>query len=273
MKKVSGGRKKILNYLDDFIESDNFQNTVYWIRKKFKIPKTGFKPPKNIFRGGFVNVPKRLIKTDFSSYIRGIAEDLPINDQRITAFLHIYILYNMKNEDMLHDDRTYAVITGGLTVGDIFKTYTKYTDGSTNKKTIDKEYLNLCIVEDLKKDIETYTPLFSSKHIIGIIEHKYKKYPVVIGLHPNISRNDLIDYIERNWKSISSRLEQHKDKKSKLGKLRTRKTSKKEKYDFIYKNRSLSKKVLADLIYDKFQVVLGHEEINKIISDERKRRR
>ena len=278
MKKIRGGKQKVLNYFDHFIELDNFQDTVRWIRKKFKIPKDGFKLPKKLFKNGSVNVPDRLKKTDFTSYIWGITEDFPIDEERIETFLKIYILYNIKYEDILHNDKTYVEITGGVTAGDIFDTYIKYPDGSTNKKKVDKDYLQLCKVEDLKKDFEMHIPLFTSEHIVGMLKHRYEKYPVVIKLHPSTTKNDFLCYIEKNWKSsVEPLLNRHKDKKSKLGKLKTRDPLKKEMYRFIYKNQNLPYKEIVSLAGSKFpgkvSASLDEGSVGKIISLERKRRK
>jgi hypothetical protein len=275
MKKINQGKQKVLNYINDFIESEKFQETTYWLRKKFRIPKNGFKFPKKIFKDGFVVMPRGLIGTEFNSYLKSITDDLLIDDIIVVGtFLKIYIVYNTKYTDILFGDKSYAKLTGGQTVGEIFGT--KNSDAVT-KENYDYEYLSLCKVEDIKNELELLGPHVTSDHLIGIIKGMYANYPVVIKLHPSMSQRDLIDYIKHNWAKIKCQLNLHKDKKSKLGNLRTRNVIKKELYDLVYRNQKLSRKELYQLVnsndnYEKFGRVIGAEELSRIISLENKRR-
>lgn len=252
-EKVNQGKQKLLNYLDSFIELDYFQNEIKTLREKFNIPKNGFnlseELKKEITRNVMIEAPfhipvelenKKLeLMKPINLAIREVSSKFPINDYAIISLFKIYLFYNIK---------LYECLDG---LGEI----------------------NLCRTEDVKEELEEYSFLAPSDEVVRIFKRKFNDYPVVIKLHPSISQRDLLAYIKDYWHLIRYYLSQYKDKKSKLGKIKRKKSSIKERNKFIYENRNLPRKKIMQLVADKFKEILDYGHIGKIISLEKKRRK
>ncbi len=253
MKKLN----RLVNTLDDFIDSEYFQEQVENIRRKFQIPKNGFNMPKeeqkNIkkYKYSILYVPKELLQRKkeilkpFNLLVKDILKKFPINDTTIRVIFNIYIFHNKKIYILLNDP-------------------------------VDE--VNLCRVESIKDEIEEYEFLAGKEEAFDIIKNKFDDYPVIIKLYPNISQNELIYYIKRNWEVIKKlHLNHYADRGSKFSlnipQTKGRNLKIKERNDFIYKSKLLPRKKIMKLVSDKFNEVLDVGHIGKIISIENKRRK
>lgn len=268
MKKMDQGKQKVLNYIDAFIDSSQFQWEVSVLRKTFKMPVGGFKLPKKVFnKYGNVIMPNKIKKEDvrmeFNSILRGVSDALSIDSFKTIDILKIFTLYNIKYYEIFSNDKIYP------TVGDHFGKYIKYPEDMPNHT---EDFLNLCRVGNIKSDLENYESLFSANKVINILKNNYKKYPVVISIHPDTSQNDLIKYIKSHWDSIAFYSYFSKDKKSKMGKTKTKNIAIKNRDEFIFKNRDKTGKEIGRLVLEKFKESLPYEYIPKIIFREKKKR-
>lgn len=249
MKKIN----KLVNPLDDFIDSDYFQGEVKILRKKWGIPKNGFPMPAKVkdnmskYEYGIFYTPEKLLAVKSEALkpinlaIKGISRQFPIHDITIDAIVKIYLFHNKKIFQLLDD-------------------------------TIDE--VNLCRIEEIKGQIEEFESLSGAENTLEILKRKFKDYPVVIKLHPDISQRELIEYIKRNWHIITNlHLGQYKNKNSILGKTRRRDQQIQKRDDFIYKHKKLPRRQIAMLLNKKFDEFLDVGHIGKIISLESRRRK
>lgn len=259
MTKISQSKRKLLNYLDNYIDSDNFQDEVKDLREKFKIPQEGYElaeeqRKKLILEGtcgdgdicGAFYLPKKWgvkktsIIRDLNLSLRALTEKFPLVDMDIMLVFKIYLFHNIK---------LYKLLEGGL------------------------DEVDLCRIADIKGDLEEFEFLAPSKEVVDIFKRTYSSYPIVIKLHPAVTQRDLVDYIRSNWPKIDFFLSQYRDEESKLGKIKTRNISKKTRNDFIYENRQLPRRQIKEMVEATFGEELDYEYIGKIISEERKRRK
>jgi hypothetical protein len=111
---------------------------------------------------------------------------------------------------------------------------------------------------------------FSGIVIKSNLEKKIHKnaYPVSIDVHKFARKRDILDFVEKNWKTIEGCMKFFRDKPKII---RRRKNENRD--DFIWENRDLSIKIQQDLIKKHFPgTIMGYEDIYKVISLERKRR-
>ena len=102
-------------------------------------------------------------------------------------------------------------------------------------------------------------------------EAEARNYPIHIGISPLSSKRDVIDYVEKNWQSIRTKLNEYGKEK----RIRTRKN--RERDNFIWENKTIPYKELANLVNEEFPTpknkadILDYE-ISTILSHERKKR-
>ncbi len=258
MKKSGQAKQKLLNYIDDFIDSDCFQVGIIALRKKFDIPSSGFDLPEKLKRKLIQNIQiesltlvppetenkKPGIIKEIHLGIKELSKNFPLNDNQVISLFKIYLFYNVK---------LYEALEGSL------------------------DEINLCRIEDVKDELEEYEFLAPSKDVVDIFKKKFNNYPIALKLHPSISQRDLVDYIKHNWNIINFYLSQYKDEKSTLGKTRNRNNEIKKRDKFIYDNRHLSHKEISSLVSKNFSRevsdTINEGSVGKIISLEKKRRK
>jgi hypothetical protein len=127
--------------------------------------------------------------------------------------------------------------------------------------------LDMCLITD------DYDEFFGSSELdIPIkenrtLENKYLSFPISLGISPNASQRDVIDFIKKNWNFIEDRLNLYREKR-----LLLRSRPKRERNIFIMKNKDLPREELSNLIEKQFGELLGTEDIAAIISGEMKRK-
>lgn len=95
-----------------------------------------------------------------------------------------------------------------------------------------------------------------------------RAYPISIGIHKYASKRDVLDFVNKRWDVIKEKIENYTDEKKRF---RKRKLDQKI-VDFIYDNKNIPAKELADQVSEKFGKDFIYYEISKIISLERYRR-
>ena len=250
MKSSEQSKKKLLNYLDYFIESDFFQSKVKEIRKKVGIPEGGFEVDSDKFKDlswfdYFLYEPKQLKKKGNNTLkkvnieVQEVCKEFSIDNIQIKTIFRIYIYHNKKNYELLND--------------------------------LD----NMCSIADMRTEIEDREGLsLSTEEVIQIL--KLNTYPIGLRIHPSASQRDIVSYIKNNWDDIKSYLSHYKKEGSKFGKIRSRNPKIKERDRFIYKHRKKPYKEIASLVQKEFPEVsdsVDQGSIGKIISLEKQRRK
>lgn len=112
---------------------------------------------------------------------------------------------------------------------------------------------------------------FSGNSFKSNLENKLHKkaYPISIDLHKFSSKRDVLDYVDKNWKTIEGYLKFFRNKPKRI---RQRKNEKRD--EFIWKNKKLPIKEIRKLVKENFPgtIMMGYEDVSKVISLERKRR-
>ncbi len=251
MERKSQSHQKLLNFLDEFLDSEYFQDEVKRLRTKLNIPAQGLTINKELEDDlnkiypvyNYFKLPKELegkgrnILKELNLAIGKISKKITISDLNIRYFIRTYILYGRK----------------------IFNIINHLTES------------DLAQIEDFYQLLQEYPDEFTVDRIRGL----FKYYPVVIKLHPAITQRDLIDYIKVQWPQIEYNLSQHRSAESHLGKIKKKKASIKERNRFIWENSHLPRKEIMRLLYDKYgpNTNVDYAYIGKIISLEKRKRK
>jgi len=107
-----------------------------------------------------------------------------------------------------------------------------------------------------------------------IIEEGDREYPATIKVGPYINKSDLMNFVENVFDTQISPLQtKYVDKNADVGKYRETNPKIRERDEFIYQNRDLPHREIADKVMDKFGDAPDHGAIGKIVSLETKRRK
>lgn len=251
MKNAPTQIRKIVNYLEEFVNSDQFQDKIKKIRVKYKIPLKGYK---------FFKEDQEQLKTiDYyyfpSSHkdkivdlIIPLGEDLnkiqkimPLRFIGLKKTLYLYLFHNKLFEDVL----------------------------ISYLKTV-----NLCKVADSADEYADFYLNNDSSMYLNHINNENNYFPVHLRIMPYASKRDIIKFIEENYsKLIKPIQEKYIKSDTKLGKIRNRR--KKGRNDLIMRLRSKGKslKEISKEINKKSNEKLGYNDVGKILSIERKRRK
>jgi hypothetical protein len=122
---------------------------------------------------------------------------------------------------------------------------------------------DMCTIEvqegiDGLEDIHTF-------HLMTVDRIEQEVYPVKIKIHRFASKRDILDFIEKDWSKIKPYLQNKR--------IRGRKMSR-EIVDLIWKHRNRKAKEIKTFLDEKYpKNGLVYYEINKILNDEKKRRK
>ena len=98
--------------------------------------------------------------------------------------------------------------------------------------------------------------------------------PVALFLNPYLSERDILDSVRNLYKvSIEPAFKKYKKEEAKNGKVRIKNERVGRRNDFIYKNRLLPKIELIELVRKKFDEILDQSYLNKIIREEKAKRK
>ncbi len=109
--------------------------------------------------------------------------------------------------------------------------------------------------------------LFMMQFMYDDLDETSKKYPVALYINPEITLNQLKDFLSKKWSQIQA----FKSDEEPIYSGR-RKKSKQSLNDFIYKHKDLSRKDIRVKLSAELNVFLDDGHIGKIIDIERKRR-
>lgn len=99
-----------------------------------------------------------------------------------------------------------------------------------------------------------------------------KVFPIVIRISPYASENVIVDFIKKNYSKYIKPLQtEFVDSSSKIGRIRTRRKTGRDK--FIYEHRHLPRRKITGLVHDKFNEHVDQGLVGKIISIQKNRRK
>jgi len=244
--------KKVINTFRDFLRTDSFQKTARELRVKYGILPSGIsisdKELPEINQQTFpINFGSGDLYRELNRDIENLISGFPIKHWAVVFLSKVYIFYNdIERFVHLKPDFDYGVI-------EIF---------------------------NLAEDLSTYDGGFdpdngnSPMALLKEVVNRGDEYPIAIGVHKDATKRDLIDFISKNWKRIAG---ERSGEESRLLQVRTRREGSREMTDFIYRNRHMSRKKLANLVCEMFPEKLTRSidagSIGKIISIEKKRRK
>ncbi|NTV40789.1 MAG: hypothetical protein HGA61_00750 [Candidatus Moranbacteria bacterium] len=252
MKKASTQIRKIVNYLEAFIESDHFQDEIKKLRIKYKIPVEGYEfskeDQKQLDRIDYFYFPDSH-KNKIENLIVPLGEDLneiqkmtPLRFIGFKKTLYLYLFHNKLFEDVL-------------------LSYLKS--------------VNLCKVAD---SVDEYADFYRGTEdplvYLNYLKTENDYFPAHLRISPYASKRDIIKFIEENYsKLIKPIQEKYKNPDTNLGKVRNRR--KKGRNNLILSLRSKGKSLteIRKEIKEKTNENLGYEDVAKILSIERKRRK
>ena len=253
--KRNQSRRKLLNFLDDFIKSQPFQDEVLKLRKSCGIPPNGFTIPddfrslieKEGWTSAFWHVPKEISTgkkknslKDLNLRIREICHEIGMSDLVLTLYLKMYIFYNEQMPALFQQDA---------------------------------EYMNLCKVEDLNSRLKECEDLDFEFGLFESLQKESEYYPIVIKLHPATSQRDLLSFVKGYWPIIDYRLESYRKKNLRIGKVKQKNSFVTERNEFILEHKHLSAMEIMRMLGKKFgpRGILDVGYIGKIISAHKKR--
>jgi len=251
MKNVPTQIRKIINYLGAFFESDQFQDEIKKLRIKYKIPLEGYEFSKEdqgqlnkidhfYFPASYKNKIVDLI-VPLGKDLNKIREMTPLRFIGFNKILYLYLFHNKLFENVLLP-------------------YLKP--------------VNLCRVAD---SIDEYNDFYlnnDSSMYLNYIDRENNYFPVHLRITPYASKRDIMKFIEENFSSLIKPIQnKYKNPNTNLGKIRNRR--KKGRNNLILSLRSKGKSLneISKKIKEKSNENLGYEDIAKIISIERKRRK
>lgn len=254
---------KLKNYFEQYTREKYFMDRIYQIRKDIGIPEDGISdkiPPRlSMDYIGFIMGVKYKDKVypTFPAKMTKIYAELlkPVpkiyRELLVIQFINIFILYNK---------RDYCIFE---------KTFEHFGNsvGLINFKIEYLEHKDCCDCE--LKVCENY------------MKETSDRYPIMIGISPYATQNEVIDLIKKRWNYMQfhfNELEKDNDiskfqkEKKELSKIKTRSTKSKKIEDIVYKNKEYTLNEIRKIIKQKTGIILDPGEVGKIKSLAIKRR-
>jgi len=226
-------QKHTLNFLEEFLKSEDLNKKIEHLRWVLGIPTKGFVTVKNyrralesgydIFRKNPTR--KRLtasVATKAREELLKIVDDFPAINDEITYGFELYLYYNFIAKSIF---TTALLLDNTCKLVPIRDEILRSTTPKTNKLSSD------------------YT-----KKLAGLS----KKYPIALFIHQDASDAEIVNYVRKTRELRLNMMRKYKRKDSKVGKIKTKNYFTKTRNEFIYKNRLLSNKEIASLVAEKF---------------------
>lgn len=127
---------------------------------------------------------------------------------------------------------------------------------------------NLCLISDMTEvQCGGCNGTFINNDFVG--------YPVAVLISPYASKTEIIDFINKLHKpQIEPLQKKFRDKKIKIGKVRTKKQHVQARNDYIYEHhRNVPYKQLSVMVTEKFGEILGYDGIASVVALEKRRRK
>lgn len=231
--------KKTLSYLTGLFDDSDFKKDVVRLRKKHNLPKDGL--PEILYdvaSNGYkrYQYPQYLTDGKFYSDVGDFCEKYGL-DLMWSEVFEIYIIFNHIELDV----------------------------NATPMQ-----------IQDIGHQASNSFIFEGDEFYLSFVKKLSKTHPVAILLNPYSSEREILDYVRKLYKIRIEPLQiSYRNPNIKLGKFKRRKSSIKERNDFIYKHKHLPLKEISKLIITKFGSDRAIDEgyIGKIISMEKKRRK
>ena len=234
--KKSKAHLKMVAYLDDLLKNVTFQKKLKLLNKE-KANRNNFKKFANSYS-----------LTDKYKKLKREAQSTTKNN------------YNKLVENIINQyGISYEAIELAIAMQDGHFDYVKRQKHDVHLCTINDDYLNHLAPLNPADDFVALNPK---------LKRRILAFPISIGISPRATKADIIDFIDKNWWWINNAIQQHGLKPLRI---RKRKHSK-ELIELIWKNRQLRLKKIGELIQAKFQKTLIYNDIQDIITYEKKKR-
>jgi hypothetical protein len=253
---------KIKDFFEDLRRNEHFLKQIKILRTSLRIPKDGFEPDaediKKLNKSSLFYWPRKLYKIDPSlwlGYIHKISvitdnilQSFPISNTYMDITLRTFVFHN-KFLHELNISHNYLDTHNTVSISpseDVFNEYAVFT----GNKDSELEH-----IESVRKEIN--------------------QYPVYIKISPEASRNDIVNFIDLSYtKNIKPILLHYRKKSPSILNRKSNKQNKnRERDDFIYANRHLSRKnIYSMLCSKKMGKNIDEAGVGKIISIETKKR-
>lgn len=203
----------------------------------------------------FIKEIKKYIKISSTPFEQ--VNDLLL-EKKDNLMINICLKYNLGYDEFNKIIESFELLKEGEKLTEI--------ENSTIKNDICLISNNYINPEDLSERDKKYYEIFGLEEVDKIVNGY--AYPIKIEIRTLASKNDVIDFIDKNWKKIEKLMEWRNVKKINI---RERKNEK--IYNLIYDNKKLKTKDLKEKIEKELGITMVYYEINKIKSKEKKRRK
>lgn len=151
----------------------------------------------------------------------------------------------------------------------------KYADDVCEVYGLDVEAYSVCILSYIFYNKFVIPKSFADFNLLQLFDNENSSpfFPIEILVSPYASLRDIIDFVTRNYKAIKKRQNKYVNPNVRIGKYKYRNRDNLLIYDYIYNNRKLSLLDLSNNVNTKFNKNYGYEDIAKMLSIERKRRK
>jgi hypothetical protein len=250
--------EKLESFFERYTREKQFQDRILIIRQRLGIPPEGVPLPDNVdlsYVGSpvsllgikyedinYATIPSRM-DDDYKEIIRPLPK---IYKTLVTiAFINGYILYNKRIYDVFH--QFYNHIEGSVSIKEFREDFLEC------EGVCDSE---ICPCQDYMQEVS-------------------EKFPVIVGISPYASQNEVIDLIKERWDYIQFKFQDmakdgfippFEDEKKLLSRLRKREVISQKVEDAIYRNKHLSLKEICLAVKKETGVMLDPGEAGKIKS-------
>lgn len=270
MRRVTNAQK-LTRYLEVFISTDEFLREIKKIRSFYKIPENGYEidqKPKKKFWSLYL-FPKKFLNNNGKEYGNNITghflgdiikifekynRDKPFNINRnpwLLLLMKEKILYGNNLEENLEIE-IFEDIKNSLQEENLAKVSKSLDYWVTLNNVAQEGKLRdrLNITESLLPEIW--------------------RYPIFLKINPAITKNDLLEYINKNWSNIKTEID-HIKANHDWAMLRELGDTRKKIIKASNKNKT-TEEVRIELNKDKNDKTIGYEDIHKAKFRDRKRR-
>lgn len=235
-KNISVSEMSIRNYTENLFNNPAFISDVKKIREDHAIPKNGY-TRKQMWGKGTWN---KKLKTDLYFF----SEDI----EKLQNKYDLPLIWLREIKEW--------VLTNVFSFGEM--------KGST-----------MISVYDLKYEIKLLESDEKSDKSMGLTSLRTlsRDHPIIIAIHPSISKTALLDFISRNFESrIKPLKEKYNPKGSLIGKVRSKNidTQKMNKRIMNLCDLGIKRKEITEMINKEFGVSKNYTDINTIIREQRK---
>jgi len=232
---------KMYAYICSLAGNQDFLNAVLVIRTRYSLPEKGF---ENDIEDVLAFVEGLPLSTDEEGNPTDFQKDI----YTLATQNHITLAWLEAVQDyVLYDDFFFTKISPLVQMVDVLEVI---NDADTDKK------------EDGRTLVRR------------AFENLSDSFPLAIFVSPYATGRDIIDYVKKEYKkTIEPAQIEHRDSKSKIGKVRHRSVTVSERDLFICKHKDLPAQKIVSLVSKKYGVLLDYSYVNRIIAKKCKRKK